>query len=143
MAMVLELDRTTVGVGLVGSRLEPVGPAPEFFVILDENSVVDERDACPFRELAVLVKAGPAKGDIVGLPLARGARGVAKRRKLAVNGPGLAVGVGLGLVRVEDLQLKTAHQENAAVTAILALAAGRAGRRPLNMQLNIPEFGLG
>ncbi len=105
--MVLELDRTTVGVGLVGRRLEPVGSAPELFVILHEDSVVDERDACPFGELAVLVKAGPAKGDVVGLPLSRGARGVAKRRILAVNRPGLAIGVGIGLVQVDDLQLKS------------------------------------
>ena len=96
-----------------------------------------------FGELAVLVEAGPAKGDVVGLPLSGRARGVGERRILAVNGPGLAVGVGIGLVGIEDLQLEQAHEENAAVAAILALAAGRVGRGPLDMQLNIPEFGLG
>ena len=104
---------------------------------------MDERDAGRLDELAALVEPGAAKGDVVGLPLAGGPRGVGQRRILAVNGAGLAVGVGIGLVRVEDLHLKLAHQENAAVAAILALAGRRVGRGPLDMQLHVAEFRLG
>ena len=42
MAMVLKLDRTTIGMGVDRGRLEPVGSTPEFFIILNENSIVDD-----------------------------------------------------------------------------------------------------
>ena len=63
------------------------------------------REPGRLEQLAVLVEAGAAKGDVIRLPLAGRSRGVGERRILAVDGPGLAVGVGIGLVRVEDLQL--------------------------------------
>src|SRR5882762_7185651 len=79
-------------------------------------------DASRPQELSGSVEARAAKNDVVDLPLARRARGVHLRRKLPVNGRGLAVGVSLALVRVEHLHLVNTVQKDAAVTAILILA---------------------
>ncbi len=93
-------------------------------------------------ELAGLVEPGPAKGDVIGLPLARRAGGVGQRGILAINRADLAVGVGVGLVRIEHLKLELAHQEDPAVAPVLADAHRRIGRSPLDVQLNVPELTL-
>ena len=82
------------------------------------------------RELAGGVEPRAAEGDVVALPLAGRARGVGQRRVLAVDRPGLAVGVGLGPVGVEHLDLELAHQEDAAVAAVLAGARRAGSARP-------------
>ena len=82
------------------------------------------------RSLPDGVEPGAAEGDVVGLPLAGRARGVEQGRVLAVDRPGLAVGVGLGLVGVEHLDLELAHQEDAAVAPVLAHARAAGSARP-------------
>ena len=70
VAVVLELDRAAIAMVLVRPPLEPGGLAEELLIILDENAVVEEGHAGRLGELAVLVEARPAKGDVVRLPLA-------------------------------------------------------------------------
>ena len=106
MPVVLKLDRAAIDAVIIRRRLEPVGSTPELFVILNENSVVDDREPGRLEQLAVVIEPGTAKGDVIGLPLARGPRRVGERRILAVKGAGLAVGVGVGMVRVDDLNFK-------------------------------------
>src|SRR2546425_449487 len=77
--------------------------------------------------------------DVIGLPLTGGAAGVRERRILAVHGGRLTVGVGAVLIRIEHLDFVAAHQEDAAVAALLALALGRRGGRPLDVQLAVAE----
>ena len=101
-----------------------------------------DRQAGRLQELARVVKPRPAKGDIIALPLAGRPGGVEQRWILPVNGPDLAVGVGVGLVRIDDLDLELAHQKDAAVASILALADRRSGHCPLDVQLNIAELRL-
>ena len=142
--MVLQLDRATIDSVVVRRGLKPVRPTPEFFIILNKNTIVNDSQSRRLEQFAIVVEPRSTKRDVVGLPLAGWPRGVRERGILAVKSPGLAVGVGIGLVRVDHLNFKHAHQEDAAVAAILSLAGGRFGRGPLNVQLNVAEsrFGL-
>ena len=71
--------------------------------------------------------------------MARRTRSVDERRILAVDGGGLAVGVGFVLVGIEHLNFVESHQKNAAVAAILAFALWRNGFGKLHVQLAIAE----
>src|SRR6266852_2842870 len=79
------------------------------------------------------------KNDVVGLPLARRARRVDLRRELAIDGGGLAVGVGFTFVGVEDLDFVEAVEEDAAVAAVLVRAFGGARLGEFDVQLAIAE----
>ena len=63
--------------------------------------------------------------DVVGLPFAGRPAGVRQRRMLAVNPRRGAIGIGLVLVAIQDLNLILTHQENPAVAPTLTVAAGR------------------
>ena len=127
---------------VVREPLEPGGGPERLLVVLHEDPVVEQGDPRRLQELAGRVEPGAAEGDVVGLPLAGRARGVEQGRILAVDRPRLAVGVGLGLVGVEHLDLELAHQEDAAVAAVLAHAGGRVGRGPLDVELDVAELPL-
>ncbi len=91
-------------------------------------------------ELAVAGKAGSGPDDVVGLPMAGRARDIDQRRVLAVDRGGGTVGVGLVLVGVEHLALvAVVAEEDAAVAPPLAVAVGRVGRRPLDVELAVAE----
>src|SRR5712692_3906331 len=94
----------------------------QLHVILNEDAVVEGGDAGWAQEFAGGVETRSVKNDVVNLPLAGRARGVYLRRKLAVDSGGLAVGVCLVFVGVEDLHFVEAVEENAAVSAVLVLA---------------------
>ena len=79
------------------------------------------------QELAGPVEPGAAEGDVIGLPFPGRARGVEEGGILAIDRPRLTVGVGVGLVGIQHLDLELTHQEDAAVAAVLALAVGRIG----------------
>src|SRR5882762_3037615 len=104
-----------------------------------DDRIVLHRDPrrVPYR--TIRREPGAVENDVVCLPLAGGPAGVHERRGLSVHGSGLAVGVGLVAVRIEHLDLVMAHQEHAAVTALLTLALGRRGRRPLDVELDVSE----
>jgi hypothetical protein len=84
-------------------------------------------------------EAGAAEIDVIGLPVAGRAHGVGERRELAVERRRLAVGVGLVVVEIQDLDLVALHQEHAAVAASLAVALDLGRRRPLDVQLHVAE----
>src|SRR6266852_2761727 len=96
----------------------------QLHVILNEDAVVEGGDAGWAQEFAGGVEARSVKNDVVNLPLAGRARGVYLGRELAVDGGGLAVGVGFVFVGVEDLDFVEAVEENAAVAAVLVFAVG-------------------
>ena len=52
---------------------------------------------------------------------------------------GLAVGVSIGLVTVENLDLKSIHQKNACVASILTDSHRRIWRGPFQVELNVSE----
>ena len=83
---------------------------------------------------------GAVEDDVVGLPLARRARGVDQRRVLAVDRAAPAVGVGRVLIAVEDLDLVAAEEEDAAVAAALAVAFDVLGRGELEVELEVAEL---
>ena len=81
------------------------------------------------RKRAVGIEPRPREQDVVGLPFARLAAGIHRRRLLLVERTALAVGVGEGSVgavfkRIEHLDLVLLHQEHARVAASLTLALG-------------------
>ncbi len=124
----------------VREPLEPGGGTERLLVVLHQDPVVEHGDPRRVEKLSGRVEPRAAEGDVEGLPLAGRPRRVEQRRVLAVDRPGLAVGVGLGLVRVEHLDLELAHQEDSAVAAVLPLAARRLGGGPLGMELDISKF---
>src|SRR6266542_1477291 len=107
--------------------------------VLDDHAVVEDGGSRRARELAILVEARRLPDDVVCLPLARRPRGVDERRALAVECARLPVGIGHAVVRVEDLHLVPAHQEDPAVAAVLVLAHGRRGRHELDVELAVAE----
>src|SRR5882762_8316979 len=113
--------------------------AGEFNVVLHEHAIVEGGDASGPQELSGSVEARAVKDDVVDLPLARRSRGVHLRRKLAVNGRGLAVGISFTLIRVEHLHLINTVQEDAAVAAILILAFWGIWLGKFNVKLAIAE----
>src|SRR5882762_6710094 len=115
------------------------GRAGQLNIVLDEHAIMKSSDTSRAQELAGSVEARAAKNDVVDLPLARRARGVHLRRKLPVNGRGLAVGISFTLIRVEHLHLVDTVQEDAAVAAILILAFWGIWLGKFNVKLAIAE----
>ena len=111
-------------------------------VVLDENAVVQDGEGTVAHG-AVRGFLGGAKDDVVGLPFARLATGVDQRGAVAVERAALAVGIGLVLVAVQDLDLVAAHQIDAAIAPALAAAFDGGGRRPLDVHLAVRELFFG
>ena len=78
--------------------------------------------------------------DVERLPLARLARGVHQRRRLAVDRAGDAVGVDFAVVRFDDLQFVQAQHEHAAIAPDHGVAVGLLWRGPFDVQLAVAEF---
>src|SRR6266849_9970871 len=115
------------------------GGSGQFNVVLHEHAIMKGGDASRPQEFTGSVEARPVKDDVVDLPLARRSRGVHLRRKLAVNGRGLAVGIGFTLIRVEHLHFVNTVQKNTAVAAILILAFWGIWLGEFNVELAIAE----
>src|SRR5208337_4442321 len=139
VSVLLEQDRSAVDGRIVGERLEPAGLAPWLLAVLNQDTVEENRNPGRLDQLAAAVVPRPAKGDVKSLPLARWPCGVEQRRILPVNGARHAIGVGVRFVGIEHLDLELAHEEDAAVAAILACADRRSGRGPLDVKLKIAE----
>jgi len=137
VVVVLQRQRKFISVGLVGFAGD--GWALNFDIVLHEYAVVKDGDAAEADEFSILIEARGMENDVVGLPLTGLPRGVDERRILAVDGGGLAVGVSLVIEGIEDLNFVHAHQEDAAIAAILILPFGWRGRGEFNVKLHIAE----
>src|SRR5258708_36220078 len=114
-----------------------VGGPRQFGIVLYQHAVLQDGDARSPQELAVGGEARPVPNDVVRLPLARTPAGIHQRRRLRIDSAGLAVGVGLVVERIEDLQLVFAHEVDAAVAPALVLVMRRIGLSPLDMQMAV------
>ena len=70
-----------------------LGRTGKLDIVLDENAVMEDGDTGGAQQFAAGIETRAVEDDVVGLPLARRARGVHEWRILAVNGASLAVGV--------------------------------------------------
>jgi len=70
------------------------GRAKNLLVVMDEKPIVKDGDKRGLFDLAVFEGRGK-KDDIKALPLPRLSAGVDQRRRLAVDGGGLAIGINL------------------------------------------------
>ena len=114
------------------------GGARQFHMVLDQHPVKEDGDDGGAEELAILVKTGVVKDDIVSLPEARGAADVDERRVLPVHGGRLPVSVNLAVDGVDDLDLVERGEKNAAIPWIESVA-GPLRRLPLHMHLTVAE----
>src|SRR5258706_7110866 len=119
------------------------GGAGEFDIVLREDAVVEDGNMRGAREFAGCVKARAMPDNVVGLPLACGARSVYQRRILAIYRGDLAVGVSLAVVRIEYLNFVKTHEEDPAVAAVLVFAFGRIGLTKFDVELAIAKTFLG
>ena len=116
-----------------------LGRAGGLDVVLNEDTILKDSDARGVQQFSAGVEAGAVKDDVVGLPLAWRTRSIDQRGILAVNGAGLTIGVRLVLVGVEDLDFVGAHQEDATISAFLALSVRRIRLGKFNVKLAITE----
>jgi len=70
------------------------GRAKNLLVVMNEKPIVKDGDKRGLFELAVFENRGE-KDDIKRLPLAGLSAGIDKRRRLAIDGGGLAIGINL------------------------------------------------
>ena len=132
VAVILQAQRPGRRMRRVVVGQDAVAGGPERRLpVVDQQAVLDHRQVGGV-EQAAAVEARRLEHDIVALPLAGPAAGVDQRRVLAVDGAGVAVGIGAVVVAVEHLDLVQPEQEHAAVAAPLAAALhpGRTGRTP-------------
>src|SRR5947199_933819 len=141
MAVILQHQRQSIGVWAVVRPAPVHRPTGDNRIVLHQHAIVEHRHA---RRVAYRVtrECRPVEDDVVRLPLPGRAAGVDERWRLPVHGGGLAVGVGVVTIRVEHLNLVMRHQEDTAVTALLAFALRRYGRGPFDVQLHVPEVAL-
>src|SRR6185312_12111745 len=125
IAVRLQFDRRRVV--LFVERLSDVsGLAFQLEVILHQHAIEEDRNIRWCFQRAVAVECGGHPGHVVGLPFARFAIRVRQRNGLLVDTAGLAVDVGLVVVRIENLQLiavvagSSGGEKHAAVAARLA-----------------------
>src|SRR6266550_4654113 len=137
--MILQRERQFLRRRFVQRAFAVRGGAGELDVVLYQHAVVKNGRACGTRQLSCRVKTRTVKNNVVGLPFARRTRGVHQRRILAINRRGLAIGIRLALIGIEDLSLVESLQENAAVAAVLVFAfrGGRLGK--FHVQLAIAK----
>src|SRR5438309_3091244 len=127
MAVILEREWEFLRRRLVRRTRAVSRGAGKFDVVLHQHAIVKNGFARGPHQLSRRIKTRAVKNDVVSLPLARRTRRVHQRGILAIDRRGLAVGVRLALIGVEDLRLVESVQENPAVSAVLALALGGDG----------------
>ena len=90
-----EAERQFFGDGSVVLGQNPMaGRAKNLLVVMDEQAILKDGDKSGLFELAIFEDGGE-KDNIKALPLARLSAGIYQRRRLAVDGGGLAIGINL------------------------------------------------
>src|SRR6185312_1396998 len=111
----------------------------QFFVVVHQDTV--EEDGLIGRlQYFVSIHFRGFEDDVVSLPLAGLARRVLERRPLTVDGADLSIGIGGIVPAIEHLNFIAALQENAAVAAVLAVAANFGGVGENHVELHIAEL---
>src|SRR5579871_2430684 len=146
VAVVLEPNRARLAeFGIQGA----VGRLSKRTMVDDRHAVLDDRDLAILADRSLAIYPGCMEGDIVRLPLfGRLARVLRLGLALLlgggpvggndfVQGPASAIGIGLVHVGIEDLDLVTALDVDAAIGSGLAFRIGH-GRQPkLDVELEI------
>src|ERR1051326_393953 len=126
---------------MIRRALEPTGRTGQRHVVLNQNAVVEDGHAGWRSNRPRSLESRSGVDNIINLPLAGRKAGVDQRWVLAVDSSGGTIGISLVLVRIEDLYfIAVQAKKHAAIPASLALAMGRRGRGPFNMQLAIAEI---
>ena len=125
--MVLEHEGQLIWSHMIRWALLVRGRAHDGDVILHQYAVVNNCDVRRPAKLAVRFEPRSVKDDVVGLPLAGGARGVHEWRVLPVDRSRLPVRVSDTLVGVEHLDLIKALQEDPTVATVLVSPCGGLG----------------
>ena len=109
---------------------------------MHDDAIEEDRDLGGGDHFAVLGD-GSFEDDVVALPFALRGGGVHEGWELAVDGTGLAVGVGDVGVAFADLDFVFAHQEDAGVAAFLAINFAVSGDAVFDVDLAVTEFFFG
>src|SRR5262249_20723979 len=134
--VILQRQRLLRLMRLVGLH-DAVGHLPDYLLMaLRHHAVMDHGDICRLGYLRAF-ETRPFEDDVIGLPFTRLSRRVHQWGPLSVNRRCLAIGVRLVVIGVEHLDLVTAHDQNAAISAPLAISGDFHGRRPLDVKLDI------
>ena len=108
-------------------------------IVQQDNSVLDYGNHRRHPVCTVLIEHGRRVYYVIDIPLSRLAHCVGKRDNLLVHASGLAVGVGLVLVAVQDLYLIFVLKIYAAVASGLAVAGNPFGNAPFQVELETSE----
>ena len=145
ISVILQKECESIGMFSIGKSFVIFGVcgAGELDMIVDDNSVVENRQKGRLFKLSIGIESGTGEDDIVCLPQAWGPAGIDQRWMLPVDGRGHSVGVSGVMVAIENLNFIQAHQIDTAVAPSLALTFdfGRSG--PFDMELAVPELLLG
>ena len=141
--MILKGKGETIRMNFVGRPLLVGRRTGGLDMIVDEKSVVKNRQKGRLFQFSISIESGAGEDDVVRLPLAGRPAGIDKGRVLTVDRSRHSVGVGFIAVAVEDLDFVGVHQENTAVSSVLAFSGGRKGSGPFDMELAVPELLLG
>jgi len=136
--MSLEADRA-VAVGLHLRMADILCRAPDGEVVQKYDPVLDHGHGRGPPVSAVLIEYRGSVDDVIDIPLARLSHGVRQRNNLLVNTSRLAIGVGLIVIVVQDLDLVLVLKENSAVAPGLARTGYILWHAPFKMELETAE----
>ncbi len=129
--MTAQLNRT-LALRIRAGKIEVVGGAVDLGVVLDHDSVLNDRDARS-GDLRVAVEFGGREVDVVRLPITGRRTSVYERRRLAVDRTASAVGIVVDLEGVKYLDLVSAEQDDAVVALVPPISLEIRGRQPFKV----------
>ena len=135
--MVLDGECAFIAMGEIicnGVGAYPVSAALELDIILDEDTILEDCEACLAVNFAIF-EGGAMEDNVIGLPFAGFFAGINERRISAIKSAALAVGVGFIVIIIEDLDFVNFHEEDTGVAAALGIADYFFGSREFEVQL--------
>src|SRR5260221_13769836 len=104
----------------IGGKAPVIGRAPDRSVVLNNDSIVKDRDECRGDEASPFTETGCIEYYIVRLPFTCFACSVDQRHVLLVDGTCLTIRVRRTFIAVQYLELVFFRKENTAVAAGLS-----------------------